>query len=142
MFLLYWTKLFRRKDIAHRDTATKCLDIVSKLNRPIIIKKVSPTKVTRKFYETSVTILAEMWDLFDISRMEHRNILRMQFVYLNNKFCKLHIIPNKLITWSTFQSYLWPYLYFNVSYFFICIKYVWAYDVRTKRHQKKCKSTD
>ena len=74
MFLLYWTKLFRRKDIAHRDTATKFLDIVSKLNRPIIIKKVSPTKVTRKFYQASVTILAEMWDLFDISRMEHRNI--------------------------------------------------------------------
>ena len=70
----YWTKLFRRKDIAHRDTATKCLDIVSKLNRPIIIKKVSPTKVTRKFYQASVTILAEMWDLFDISRMEDRSI--------------------------------------------------------------------
>ena len=74
MFLLYWTKLFRRKDIAHRDTATKCLDIVNKLNRPIIIKKVSPTKVTRKFYEASVTILAEMWDLFDISIMDDRNI--------------------------------------------------------------------
>ena len=80
MFLLYWTKLFRRKDIAHPDTETKCLDIVSKLNRPIIIKKVSPTKVTRKFYQASVTILAEMWDLFNISRMEHRNI-QASFTY-------------------------------------------------------------
>ena len=80
MFLLYWTKLFRRKDIAHRDIATKCLDIVSKLNRPIIIKKVSPTKVTRKFYQASVTILAEMWDLFDISRMEDRSI-QTSFTY-------------------------------------------------------------